>query len=86
MFDQTLYLAVPKTEELEKCLSRANPKLLSLLDLTIIEANDQTFIAKESPPYPTLEQLKNLESHLFSLIQRLGYTPKESRILGAAKP
>lgn len=68
MFEQKLYLAVPQTSELKQALKSTNPHLIKILQLTEIEGN---FLGKETPLFPTLEHLTNLESHVLSLIRRI---------------
>lgn len=83
MFDQKLFLAVPQTKELKSYLQKANVHLLSLFQLVEIELKDQSFLGKEVALLSQLEQLLNLEQHLFSVIKRVApqYTPKTSYLI-----
>ncbi len=76
MFDLQLYLALPTDDTFERAASKTNAHLAALLTsggdyLSKITIQERRYLGKRVPSSIPVHQLKSVESHLLSLLQKL---------------
>jgi hypothetical protein len=76
MFSLKLFLGFLADELFSKELKQANPYLVSLFFkkeqyLQEVRHEGKCFFGKSLPPFPTLEQIEDLEKHLLSLLKQV---------------
>jgi hypothetical protein len=76
MFDLKVFLGFAQNELFQKELRETNPYLTTLFIgkeeyLQEISHLGKRYLGKYLPPFPTLDQLEDLEKHLLSLLNKL---------------
>lgn len=71
-----LFLGLPLDEEFHKELAQTNPYLSSLLigpEEYLQKAHEQgkSYLGKCLAPFPTLDQIEDIETHVLSLLKKL---------------